>query len=75
MVFNLFHSFAFAMVLVTVANAAKFNNTIYVISNAETPSLHLAGLTPVGAQRANTCLPAVSLSHFRKNKALLIEYI
>ncbi|KAF8992752.1 hypothetical protein BDQ17DRAFT_1369138 [Cyathus striatus] len=36
-----------------------FNNTYYVISNAETPSLRLPGLTPVGQQRAQTCIPSV----------------
>jgi hypothetical protein len=32
----------------------------YIITNAETPSLNRPGLTPVGKQRAEDCIPAVS---------------
>ncbi|KAH9474882.1 hypothetical protein JR316_0013350 [Psilocybe cubensis] len=44
---------------VSFAAAASFNNTVYIISNAETPSLHLPGLTPVGFERSRNCLPAL----------------
>ncbi|CAA7263716.1 unnamed protein product [Cyclocybe aegerita] len=37
--------------------AAPPNNTLYIISNAETPSLRLPGLTPVGLTRVQECLP------------------
>jgi len=57
MVFNLFHSFT--LPLIFALSAAAFNNTVYIISNAETPSLGLPGLTPIGFQRANDCLPSV----------------
>ena len=57
MVFNLFHSFT--LPLIFALSAAAFNNTVYLISNAETPSLGLPGLTPIGFQRANDCLPSV----------------
>lgn len=40
-----------------------FNNTVYVISNAETPSFGLPGLTPIGVQRAQTCIPAVRMKN------------
>ncbi|KAF8963537.1 hypothetical protein BDZ97DRAFT_1758610 [Flammula alnicola] len=59
MVFNLFHSFTVTVVLALSAAAAPFNNTIYIISNAETPSLGLPGLTPIGLQRVQDCLPAL----------------
>jgi len=35
------------------------NNTMYIISNAEQPSLSRPGLSPVGFRRANECLPQV----------------
>jgi len=56
---KLFHSFIAASTLVTVVSAAAFNNTVYIISNAETPSLDLPGLTPIGKQRVEECLPAL----------------
>ena len=39
--------------------ASKFNNTVYIISNAETPSLNLPGFTPIGKRRVEECLPKV----------------
>ncbi|KAF9557808.1 hypothetical protein CPC08DRAFT_33150 [Agrocybe pediades] len=42
---------------VAVSNVT-YTNTVYIITNAETPSLNLPGLTPVGKQRAEQCLPA-----------------
>jgi hypothetical protein len=59
MVFNLFHSFTSTLPFIFALSAAAFNNTVYIISNAETPSLGLPGLTPIGLQRANDCLPSV----------------
>lgn len=38
-----------------------FPNSIYVIRDAETPSLRRPGLTPVGLNRAEQCLPNVRL--------------
>ncbi|KAF5368297.1 hypothetical protein D9757_010528 [Collybiopsis confluens] len=34
-------------------------NTVYIISNAETPSLKRPGLTPVGLKRADECIPGI----------------
>ncbi|KAF9478779.1 hypothetical protein BDN70DRAFT_986167 [Pholiota conissans] len=34
-------------------------NPVYIITNAEQPSLSRPGLTPVGFKRANECLPAL----------------
>ncbi|KAF4579415.1 hypothetical protein EYR40_000417 [Pleurotus pulmonarius] len=35
------------------------HNSVYLIRNAEEPSLGFAGLTPVGQKRADECLPTV----------------
>ena len=43
------HSFIFSLALGIIVQSKTFNNTIYVISNAETPSLDLPGLTLIGA--------------------------
>lgn len=59
MALNISLLFALACVA-SFAAAASPNNTVYIISNAETPSLELPGLTPVGLQRAQNCLPPVS---------------
>ncbi|PPQ92015.1 hypothetical protein CVT25_004872 [Psilocybe cyanescens] len=46
------------IVLLTLAGSAlAISNPIYVISNAEVPSLFRPGLSPVGLQRATQCLP------------------
>ncbi|KIK50995.1 hypothetical protein GYMLUDRAFT_50851 [Collybiopsis luxurians FD-317 M1] len=34
-------------------------NTVFIITNAETPSLDRSGLTPVGLQRADQCIPGI----------------
>ncbi|KAL0946322.1 hypothetical protein HGRIS_012561 [Hohenbuehelia grisea] len=34
-------------------------NSIYILRNAETPSLGIEGLSPVGKQRATSCIPSV----------------
>ncbi|KAF9045391.1 hypothetical protein BJ165DRAFT_1528267 [Panaeolus papilionaceus] len=46
---------AFAATL--VVSTLAINNTIFVISNAEQPSLFRPGLSPIGFQRATECLP------------------
>ncbi|KJA14135.1 hypothetical protein HYPSUDRAFT_59542 [Hypholoma sublateritium FD-334 SS-4] len=57
MILGLLHCFVFTLALGTIVQSKTFNNTIYIISNAETPSLNLPGLTPIGALRAEECLP------------------
>ncbi|THU98475.1 hypothetical protein K435DRAFT_964920 [Dendrothele bispora CBS 962.96] len=34
-------------------------NTVFIITNAETPSLKRPGLTPIGLQRADECIPNI----------------
>lgn len=46
-------------VLPFVGLVVGISNPVYVITNAEQPSLFRPGLTPVGLQRATECLPAV----------------
>jgi len=72
MVFNLFHSFT--LPLIFALSAAAFNNTVYLISNAETPSLGLPGLTPIGFQRANDCLPSVRWMIGRFLRQVILTY-
>jgi len=60
MLVNLALFFAVVLDVVVFVKAAKFTNPVYVISNAETPSLNLPGLTPIGLQRVQECLPPVS---------------
>ncbi|KAK0469366.1 uncharacterized protein EV420DRAFT_1633778 [Desarmillaria tabescens] len=45
--------------LLLVASAFAIENTVYIITNAETPSLHRPGLTPIGHHRAGHCIPEV----------------
>ncbi|TFK31322.1 hypothetical protein BDQ12DRAFT_694331 [Crucibulum laeve] len=55
----------FAFLATAIAFSPKvfaFPNTVYIISNAETPSLGLPGLTPVGIQRVEQCIPSVFAS-------------
>ncbi|KAH9474426.1 hypothetical protein JR316_0012885 [Psilocybe cubensis] len=40
-----------------LSSPPNLNNPIYIISNAEVPSLSRGGLSPVGQRRANNCLP------------------
>ncbi|KAF9037414.1 hypothetical protein BDZ89DRAFT_1061572, partial [Hymenopellis radicata] len=42
-----------------VASVAAIHNTVVIIGNAETPSLHRRGLTPVGKWRVDNCIPKV----------------
>ncbi len=51
----------FQTLLFLVASVAAINNTIVIIGNAETPSLHRRGLTPVGKWRVDNCIPQVHL--------------
>ncbi|KDR74829.1 hypothetical protein GALMADRAFT_280180 [Galerina marginata CBS 339.88] len=46
-----------AIALTLINFAFAFTNPVYIISNAETPSLKLPGLTPVGKKRVQNCLP------------------
>ncbi|KIJ48439.1 hypothetical protein M422DRAFT_66336 [Sphaerobolus stellatus SS14] len=46
------------LICYTYANPT-LNNTVYIISQAETPSLGIDGLTPVGLRRAQHCIPNV----------------
>ncbi|KAJ7118367.1 hypothetical protein C8R44DRAFT_790632 [Mycena epipterygia] len=51
-------SFAFTC-LAGLVIAATTTPPYYIITNAETPSLDRPGLTPVGKQRAEECIPAL----------------
>lgn len=58
-----FHTLAALLALASSAlgnSSPLINNPIYIISNAETPSLFRPGLSPIGNQRATECLPTVS---------------
>ncbi|TFK31758.1 hypothetical protein BDQ12DRAFT_693584 [Crucibulum laeve] len=50
------------LILAISSATYAFTNPIYIISNAETPSLGLSGLTPVGLQRVQDCIPSVFAS-------------
>ena len=52
-------SIIFALALTLLPFATSFTNPVYIISNAETPSLDLPGLTPIGKKRSEKCLPPV----------------
>ncbi|KAK0484969.1 hypothetical protein IW261DRAFT_1416858 [Armillaria novae-zelandiae] len=45
--------------LLLAASALAIENTVYIITNAETPSLQRPGLTPIGHHRAGHCIPEV----------------
>ncbi|KAJ7819582.1 hypothetical protein B0H14DRAFT_2836301 [Mycena olivaceomarginata] len=47
------------LALLSPALAVSINNTLYIITNAETPSLDRPGLTPIGLQRAQDCIPPI----------------
>lgn len=60
--FSHFRSLLYVLPLALSALAQlEVPNTIYFISNAETPSLDRPGLSPVGRYRAYECLPPVSI--------------
>ncbi|KAJ7856589.1 hypothetical protein B0H13DRAFT_2672948 [Mycena leptocephala] len=48
----------FALLFATVSSIS-INNTLYIITNAERPSLRRPGLSPIGKERAESCIPAV----------------
>ncbi|KAF7355895.1 Phosphoglycerate mutase family [Mycena venus] len=47
-----------ALLFATVSSIS-INNTLYIITNAERPSLRRPGLSPIGMERAESCIPAV----------------
>ena len=47
------------LVMVLGVLADDYPNAIYIIPNAEVPSLGVPGLTPIGQERAQVCLPDV----------------
>ncbi|KAJ6582097.1 hypothetical protein B0H19DRAFT_1061553 [Mycena capillaripes] len=49
----------FVFVCLAATAIAATTPPYYIITNAETPSLNRPGLTPVGKQRAETCIPEV----------------
>ena len=49
------------LLLLPLIEAIIINNTIYIISNAERPSLDRPGLSPLGWQRASQCIPSTSV--------------
>ncbi|KAK7062783.1 hypothetical protein VNI00_000273 [Paramarasmius palmivorus] len=53
--------FVHIVILLSVKLCAglRANNTVYIINSAETPSLGRPGLTPIGQQRAQDCIPNV----------------
>ncbi|KAJ6569016.1 hypothetical protein B0H19DRAFT_1065798 [Mycena capillaripes] len=49
----------YTLALFSTALSISINNTLYLISNAERPSMRRPGLTPVGMERAESCIPSV----------------
>ncbi|KAJ7736412.1 hypothetical protein B0H16DRAFT_1573681 [Mycena metata] len=49
----------YTLALFSTALSISINNTLYLISNAERPSRRRPGLTPVGMDRAKSCIPSV----------------
>ncbi|KAJ6573043.1 hypothetical protein DFH09DRAFT_1152231 [Mycena vulgaris] len=49
----------YTLALFSTALSISINNTLYLIRNAERPSMRRPGLTPVGMERANSCIPSV----------------
>ncbi|TFK31320.1 hypothetical protein BDQ12DRAFT_717074 [Crucibulum laeve] len=47
------------LVLASLTGANAIRNSLYIISQAETPSLGLDGLTPIGVRRSEECIPGV----------------
>ncbi len=55
-------SFCFLTGLLSLLHPVlSITNPVYVITNAEQPSLSRPGLTPIGYKRANECLPEVPI--------------
>ncbi|KAJ7347319.1 hypothetical protein DFH08DRAFT_809078 [Mycena albidolilacea] len=53
----LFASLLSSLVLLSPALAVSINNTLYIITNSERPPLSRPGLSPIGWQRAQDCIP------------------
>ncbi|KAF8187848.1 hypothetical protein K438DRAFT_1972553 [Mycena galopus ATCC 62051] len=51
--------FSTLALLFTTVSSISINNTLYIITNAERPSLGRTGLSPIGAVRAEGCIPSV----------------
>jgi len=66
MLSNKIVSVAVTVLGLALTASAVANNTIYVISNGDTPSLSLPGFTPIGEQRVAECIPAVGLLKLHK---------
>ncbi|KAF8164130.1 hypothetical protein K438DRAFT_1858172 [Mycena galopus ATCC 62051] len=49
----------YALTLFSTVSSISINNTLYFIRNAERPSKRLPGLTPIGMERAERCIPSV----------------
>ncbi|KAJ7890751.1 hypothetical protein B0H13DRAFT_2277020 [Mycena leptocephala] len=49
----------YTLALCSTALSISINNTLYLISNAERPSMRRPGLTPIGMERAESCIPSV----------------
>ncbi|KAF7342226.1 Phosphoglycerate mutase family [Mycena venus] len=49
----------YTLALFSTASSISINNTLYLIRNAERPSMRRPGLTPVGLERARSCIPSV----------------
>ncbi|KAF7342227.1 Phosphoglycerate mutase family [Mycena venus] len=49
----------YTLALFSTASSISINNTLYLISNAERPSMRRPGLTPIGMERAESCIPSV----------------
>ncbi|KAJ6551769.1 hypothetical protein B0H19DRAFT_1264403 [Mycena capillaripes] len=45
--------------LFAAVSSISINNTLYIITNAERPSLRRLGLSPIGMERAESCIPTV----------------
>ncbi|KAJ7306191.1 hypothetical protein DFH08DRAFT_902359 [Mycena albidolilacea] len=49
----------YTLTLFSSALSITINNTLYLITNAERPSLGRPGLSPLGMRRAQECIPPV----------------
>ncbi|KAJ6481985.1 hypothetical protein C8R45DRAFT_1003697 [Mycena sanguinolenta] len=46
-------------ILFATVSSISINNTLYIITNAERPSLRRPGLSPIGMERAQSCIPDI----------------
>ncbi|KAF8144535.1 hypothetical protein K438DRAFT_2029117 [Mycena galopus ATCC 62051] len=49
----------YALTLFSTVSSISINNTLYFIRNAERPSKRVPGLTPIGVERAERCIPSI----------------